>query len=294
MTGHEDVRVLADPQGVLARVRASYSSLPEAERRVADALAVNPEDVVKLPVRALAQQIGVGEATIIRFCRSLGFSGLRDFKLALAAETFAPHRIIHDAISPRDDLTSVVTKVLGSDMQAIADTLAILDMRSFAEAVDAILGASRVELYAIGSSVPVALDAHYRLLRIGLPVTIATDPHMQALSASQLPPGAVALAISHIGRSAEIRTALLRARTAEATTILLTSHAHSPLGEHADIQLVTASPSSTLRPEAVASRIAHLALVDALSVVLAMKRPDQAREWLVRDDAIIAEREIKE
>jgi RpiR family carbohydrate utilization transcriptional regulator len=291
---HDGTKALAEPQGVLARVRANRSSLPEAERRVADALAANPEEIVQLPVRTLAQRIGVGEATIIRFCRSLGFAGLRDFKLALAAETLAPHRIIHDAISPRDDLTDIVTKVFGSDMQAIADTLAILDMSAFARAVDALLSAARIELYAIGSSVPVALDAHYRLLRIGLPVTVATDPHMQALSASQLPPGAVACAISHIGRSAEIRTALSKAREAGAKTILLSSHAHSPLGEHADIQLITASPSSTLRPEAVASRIAHLALIDALSVVLAMKRPDQARAWLVRDDAIIAEREIKE
>lgn len=291
---HDGTKALAEPQGVLARVRASRSSLPEAERRVADALAANPEEIVQLPVRTLAQRIGVGEATIIRFCRSLGFTGLRDFKLALAAETLAPHRIIHDAISPRDDLSDIVTKVFGSDMQAIADTLAVLDMSAFARAVDALLSAVRIELYAIGSSVPFALDAHYRLLRIGMPVTVATDPHMQALSASQLPPGAVAFAISHIGRSAEIRTALTRAREAEATTILLSSHAHSPLGEHADIQLITASPSSTLRPEAVASRIAHLALIDALSVVLAMKRPDQARAWLVRDDAIIAEREIKE
>jgi RpiR family carbohydrate utilization transcriptional regulator len=294
MTAQDLPDVQVEPQGVLARVRASRAALSEAERRVADAVTESPEDAVRIPVRLLAQRIGVGEATIIRFCRSLGFGGLRDFKLALAAETLAPHRIIHDAISPRDDLREIVTKVFGSDMQALADTLAILDAEAFARAVDALLPATRIEFYAIGSSVPVALDAHYRLLRIGLPVTVATDPHMQALSASQLPPGAVAFAISHIGRSAEVRLALVKARGAGATTILLTSHAHTPLNEYADIELITASPSSTLRPEAVASRIAHLALIDALSVALATRRPNQAREWLVRDDAIIAEREITE
>lgn len=280
-------------QGVLARLRSAHGSLSEAERRVADAVEADPEGIVRLPVKGLAARISVSEATIVRFCRSLGYAGLRDLRLALAAETLAPHRLIHEAIAPDDPLAVVVGKVLASDMQAIADTLAMLDMDALERAVDAIVGAPRVELYGIGSSVPVALDAHYRLLRIGLPATVVTDAHMQALSASRLPPGAVAFAVSHTGRSSEIRTALGHARSAGATTVLLTSHTNAPLAAHADIQLVTASPSSALRPEAVSSRIAHLALVDALSVVLGLRNPERARAGLVGDDAIIAEREIK-
>lgn len=287
--------IVADgpPRGVLVRARTLRHSLSEAEQRVVDALQREAAELVQLPVKVLARRIGVSEATVIRCCQSLGYRGLRDLKLALAAETLTPHKVIHQAVGPGDDVRAIAEKVLRSDMQALSDTIDVLDTVALERAVDVLSSASRIELYASGSSAPIALDAYYRLLRIGLPATVVTDPHMQATSAAQLPPGAVAFAVSHIGRTPETRNALLKARAAGATTILLSSYASTPLSRVADILIVTASPESALRPEAGASRIAHLALVDALSVALAVRRPEAAREALLRDDAIIAEREIE-
>ena len=282
------------PRQVAARIRAAYSTLSEAEQQVADAFEADPEAMVNLPVKTLAKRIGVSDATIIRFAQTLGYAGLRQMKLAIAAEALTPHSVIHQAIAPGDDLQTLCSKVLGSNMQALADTMAMVDLAALQRAVDALLGATRIELYGIGSSVPIALDAYYRFLRIGLPVTVVTDPHMQALSASQLPVGSVAFFVSHTGRTAEIRTVMKRAREAGVFCLLLTSYSNTPAGELADIQLITASPNSLLRPEAVSSRIAHLALVDVLSVVMAVYRPELARETLVRDDTIIAEREMLE
>ncbi len=284
----------APAQPMLARLRAIAPSLSEAEQRVANAFARNAVDLIHLPLKTLTEQIGVSDATIIRCCQSLGYRGLRDFKLALAAETLAPHRVIHEAVSPSDDIPTITSKVLRSDMQAIADTLAVIDTDALARAIQALLVATRIECYGIGSSVPIALDAYYRMIRIGLPATIATDPHMQAVSAAHLPPGAVAFAISHTGQSAETYTALQQAKQANATCILLTSYAHTPMSTYADIELITAAPQSALRPEAVAVRITHLCVVDAISVALAMHHPEAARDALMRDEAIIAEREVAE
>jgi RpiR family carbohydrate utilization transcriptional regulator len=187
---------------------------------------------------------------------------------------------------------TITEKVLQADMSALSDTLAVLDHGALEAAVDALLAASRIECYATGSSVPVAVDAYYRLIRLGLPATVVTDPHMQATSAAHLAEGAVALAISHRGRSYETHTALRWAKQAGATCILLTSYDDTPVGRLADIQMVVAAPELSLRPEAVSSRIAHLAIVDALSVALALKQPERTRSALLRDDEIIAEREL--
>lgn len=280
------------PRGVLARLRAAYPSLSGAERRVADAVEGEPEAVLRLPVRALAGRIGVSEATVVRACRSLGFGGLKELKLELAAEVLSPERAVHEAVGPGDDAGAIAEKVLRSDMQAISDTLAVLDAAALEAAVGAMLGASRIEVYGVGSSVPVALDAYYRFLRLGLPATVVTDPHMQATSAAHLPEGAVAFAVSHTGRSFETHAALRQAGRAGARRVLLTSFRNTPIGELADVEIVVASPESALRPEAVSSRIAHLAVVDALSVALAVRRPDASREALLKDDEIIAEREV--
>lgn len=281
------------PEGVMARLRGAGHALPEAEQRVARFFEDRPTEAVRLPVKTLAQRIGVSEATIIRCCRSVGYAGLRDLKFALAAETATPLQAIHEDILPTDSVVTIAQKVLQSDIQAIADTLAVLDGEALERAVAALLAATRIECYGIGSSRPVAMDAYYRFLRIGLPATVVTDPHMQAVSAAQLPPGAVAFAVSHTGRTEETLNALQKAKAAGATCLLLTSYSNTPLGRHADIRLVTAARETAFRTEAVASRIAHLSVVDALYVAVAMRRFDGALEALDRANAIIAERRIR-
>lgn len=290
--GVEAAAPKVSPAGVLARLRSAFPALSESEQQVARFFETNPAEAVRLPIKTIALQIGVSEATIIRCCRSTGYEGLRDLKFALAAETATPLQAIHEDILPADSILTIARKVLQSDIQAIADTLAVLDESELERAVQALLEASRIECYGVGSSRPVAVDAYYRFLRIGLPATVATDTHMQAVSAAQLPPGALAFAVSHTGRTRETLNTLHLAKKAGAVCVLLTSYSNTPLGSHADIQLVTAARETAFRTEAVASRIAHLSVVDALYVACAMRRFDASIEALDRANATIAERRV--
>lgn len=283
---------VSNPRGVLARVNAALPSLGPQERKLADLLVQDPGLVARLPIRELAAQLGVSDATIVRGSQSLGYDGFRSLKLAAAQESSPSEWLVREPVDASDDALAIAKKVFRSDMQAISDTLAVLDEDVLERAVNAILTAPRVEFYGVGSSVPVALDAYYRIVRLGLPATVVTDPHMQAISAAHLPRGSLAFAVSHTGRSVETRAVIQRARNAGATVLLLTSYRNTKLGELADIEIVTATPESALRPEAVSCRIAHLAVVDALSVAVALRRTDSAREALLKDDEIIAEREI--
>lgn len=256
------------PEGVRARLRAGYDALSEAEQRVARRIDERPADVIRLSVRALAEAIGVSEATIIRCCQSLGFAGLRELKLALAVETAVPLHLMREAIQPGDSALTIMHKVLHADIQAIADTLAVLDHEAFERACAVLGDATRIEFYGVGSSISLVTDAYFRFLRIGIPTIAITDPYIQLVSAAQLTPGAVAFAISHSGRSIETLNALRTARSAGATTILLTSHANTPVGEHAAIQLITADRSVTRHHESAARRIAQLSLIDALCMAV--------------------------
>ncbi len=276
-------------EGVQTRLRATAQALTEAERRVARFLEQHAEEAIHLSVQALAQRIQVSEATIIRCCRSLGYQGLRDLKLALAAENMTPFHQIHEDILPDDSVGVVARKVLQSDSQAIADTLAVLDEKLLEQAVEALLRATRIEFYGIGPSMPVALDAYYRFLRIGLPAIVTTDAAMQAVSAANLPPGAVAFAISHSGRARETLNALRNAQSRGAFCILLSSHMHTPLSAYADISLITAARETAFRTEALTSRIAHLSVIDALYVAVALRRPQESLIALERFTNAIAE-----
>lgn len=283
-----EIRVARD--GVVVRVRAGIDALPEAEQRVARFVAERPEDAVRLPVEALAREIGVSKATVVRCCQSLGYQGIRDLKLALATETLVPLQAIHEDVLATDDWGVVARKVLKTSLQAIVDTLATLDEAAFARAGAALLDASRIEFYGIGSSASVASDAGYRFQWIGMPSGAVTDPFMQMVSAAQLPPGAVAFAISHSGRSIDTINAMRTARDAGATCVVLSSHANTPLARLADIRLVTAARETALRTEAQASRLAHLAVLDALYVAVATRRFTESIDALDRVGAIVAKR----
>jgi DNA-binding MurR/RpiR family transcriptional regulator len=272
-------------EGVRARLHTASQALTETERRVAQFFEQHPEETIHLSVQALAQRIQVSEATIVRCCRSLGYQGLRDLKLALAAESLTPLHQIHEDILPEDGVGTIARKVLQSDIQAIADTLAVLDERLLEQAVEALLNASRIEFYGLGSSLPIALDAYYRFMRIGLPATVTTDAAMQAVSASNLPPNSVAFAISHSGRTRGTLSALSRARNAGAFCILLSSHSHTPLSEFANVALITAARETAFRTDALTSRIAHLSVIDALYVAVALRRPQASLAALERSSA---------
>ena len=277
---------------VRARIHAGLPTMSDAERKVAEFMTEQSHSAVRLSAKRLADQVGVSEATVIRFCQTVGFEGFRDLKLELAAETLGTDTVAPSAVKPTDDMATIAAKVFRADVDALTNTHAILDVTKLERAVEMIGEATRLEFYGVGSSVPVALDAYYRFLRLGLPAGIATDPHMQGVSAAHLPAGAVVFAVSHSGRSFETLSSLRWAKRAGARCIVLTSHANTPIGQLADIELVVASVESALRPEAVASRLAHLAVVDVLSVAVAVRRSDRLAADLAKDDAIVAEREI--
>lgn len=278
------------PEGARARVRANYRSLSEGERSVAAFIEQAPEEFVRLSVKSLAARIGVSEATVVRCCQSLGYGGLRELKLALAVETVTPLQVIREEALPTDSALITARKVLRADLQAIADTLVVLDGEALEAVVGAMVAAPRIEFYGVGSSIPVVLDAYYRFLRIGIPTAAVTDPYMQIVSAAQLSPGAVAFAVSHSGRSIETANALQAARRAGAVCVLLTSQANAPIGAHADLQLITADDAPMGSSESVARRIAHLSLIDALYVAVSLRRAPQTDEAVDRIRAALARR----
>jgi RpiR family transcriptional regulator, carbohydrate utilization regulator len=276
-----------------ARVESaiSHNNLFPAERKIAEYIIENPQKTTRFSVQELALEAKASEATIVRFCRALGYSGYKDFKLALASEVRASLLMDEQKeVCPADDVMDITRKVFHSDLQAIADSLEVLDPTEMERAVQALDNASRIELFGVGSSASTALDAYYHLLRLGLPVIIASDPYMQAIVSSQLVPGQVAFAISHSGRTEEVIFALSKAKERGATTIVLTGNNRGEILQFADIRLITATRETIFRSQAMASRIAQLSVVDAIYVNLAMRHYTPASAHLFNADQVLEEK----
>jgi DNA-binding MurR/RpiR family transcriptional regulator len=244
-----------------------------------------------MSVTEVAEAVGVSEASVVRLCQQVGAKGFQDLKIALARDLVEPVKFIHEDVRPGDDVATVIEKVFRSDMQALAETLKVLDPAAMQRAVDIILGADRVEFYGIGSAGPVAVDAYYRMLRIGINCVVSIDSHMQAVGAALAGPHVAVVAISHSGSTKETVDALRLAKQAGAKTICITNYGRSPIQAYADVVLYTAAAETMFRTEAMTSRIAELSIVDALYVCVALANVERSLANIARTaDALSVKR----
>ncbi|WP_245209336.1 MurR/RpiR family transcriptional regulator [Rhizobium sullae] len=262
--------------GMLARIDASCSSLPPTARRIADYISNHAVEVVHMSVTELAERAEASEGSVVALCQQLGARGFQQLKIALARDLVQPVQFIQEDLTREDDVPTVIEKIFRANLQALQDTLNVVDTNQMSRAVTAILNADRVEVYGIGSAAPIAEDANYRLLRIGIESKVVLDSHVQAISASLTGPNVATITVSHSGSTHETIAATRLAKEAGATTICITNFGKSPIQAYCDIILQTMAKETGFRTEAMTSRIAQLAIVDALISCLALASYEKA------------------
>ena len=281
---------VAVPDGVRHRLEAIRPRLAPTAQRIADYVLNNAADVVHMSVTEVAERAGASEGSVVGLCQQIGARGFQQLKIGLARDLVQPVQFIHEDLARGDDVGTVATKIFNSGMQAMQDTLRVIDTVALGRAVKAILAARRVEIYGIGSAAPIAEDANYRLLRIGIESKSVIDSHVQAISASLTGRDVAVLTVSHSGSTHETVAATRLAKQAGATTICITNYGKSPLHAHADIVLHTMARETQFRTEAMTSRIAQLAIVDALIACLALATYDRAVDTIARTFEVLADK----
>lgn len=269
---------------VLATLRGVLPNLSPSEARVARSAIDDPAGTAASTIGELARRCDTSETTVIRLCRTIGFAGYPEFRLALAGAAAAnsDDEYLSGEILPDDTTEQVVRKVTGADSLAITETAKHVSIASLDEAARAIGAAGRIDLFGAGASSFVAQDMQYKLHRIGLTSHCFADPHSAISSAALLGAGDVAIGLSHTGTTTDTLRYLEVARDNGATTIAITNHPKAPIGKRADIVVTTAALETTYRSGAMASRIAQLTLVDVLFVLVAQQRVDAAKDALRR------------
>ena len=255
-------------------LRSLLPSLTPKLAIVAEEILADPAMVVRLSVSELAQRTGTSMSTIVRLCQELGLRGFQDLKLRLAAEGTATG---FEGPLDIDDRESVLSKILASTVDAISHTQHTLDKASFHQVAERLLNARTIIFLGAGASAAVAFDAAFRFRTLGLRAEFHSDSHMQLTAARFLRPGDVAMAISHSGSTRETLTAIEAASSGGAHTAAITTFARSPLAGSVDNALLAGGTESEFRIAAVSSRLAHLAVIDALFIAVAGLRPERAR-----------------
>jgi RpiR family carbohydrate utilization transcriptional regulator len=263
---------------LLARINGALPSLSKAETKVARYLLDHSEELVHQTITEVAKEAGVAEATVLRFVRTFGFKGFQDLKIHLARELVPAIATIHEDLEENDPPAAILRKVFAGHIQALNDTLGIVDKEEFKRAVDALARAEKILIIGVGTSGPIAVDAFNKFFRLGLTCYCQTDSHLQVMMGALLSSSDVALAISHSGSTKDPIETLNACKEAGATTICITNNSLSPITRVADIKLFTASRETKFRHEALASRIAQTAIINGLYVALSFRDLERSIE----------------
>ncbi|WP_067934098.1 MurR/RpiR family transcriptional regulator [Alicyclobacillus kakegawensis] len=263
-------------QRSLTMIASVYPSLSKAEQKVADAVLGDAETTVYSSVTDLAEKAGVGETTVIRFCRKLGYRGFQEFKLAVAQDLVSPSQHVHGRIEDSDDVRTMAEKITAHNTQTLQDTHSLLQEVELEKASEALIRCRRVMFFGVGSSGITAADAKYRFMRLGFDAHCASDAHVIAMSASLATPEDVVVGITTSGSTKDLVDAVEIAKQNGAYVICITHHARSPVTQYADAILLGAAKETPLQGGAFSSKLAQIHVLDILSTVVAMRNRESA------------------
>ncbi|HEX6707349.1 MAG TPA: glucokinase [Albitalea sp.] len=256
---------------LLDRVRSAADGLSPAERRVANFVLDNPRSVLNDPIAVIAQGAEVSQPTVIRFCRSLGFQGLADFKLKLGSGLTGTLPVQRTQVRRQDGIADLCAKVLDNTISAIVQFRESLNVEAVDKAIALLREARRVEFYAMGNSTVVALDAQHKLFRFRIPSVAHTDASMHTMAAELLGPNDLAVFISSSGQPPELSRAAAQALERGASVIAVTA-SQSPLARKSTVCIAVDHSEDSSSFVSMISRILHLLVMDMMSVGLAVRR----------------------
>lgn len=264
----------SESSNTLLLISSIYQSLSKAEQKVADVVQNDAENTVYSSITDLAESAEVGETTVIRFCRKLGFHGFQEFKLAIAQDLVSPSQQVYGKIEEDDEIGVMSSKITANNMNTLQDTDQLLKSSDLHRVTDVLISGRRVFFFGVGSSGLTATDAQYRFMRLGFDAHCAVDSHVIAMNCSLVGEGDIVFGISTSGSTKDLVDAIRIAKENGAFVICLTNHARSPITSYADAVLLAAAKESPLQGGAFSSKIAQIHVLDILSTIVSIKRRD--------------------
>lgn len=270
-------------ESVLTKLRQERDTFTRAEKKIADYILAHKFNVQYMTITELAAKCGVAEATLTRFCRTLGCGGFIEFKLSLAKDstlslTTDEAAAMKAAIKPTDSMDEMCRKLYNADWEALSRTYQQIDLEKVSLAVDYIQQASRVYCCGQGGSSILAMEAWGRFITVTNKVQCVQDSHMQAMSVSLLEPDDVILYFSFSGATKDLMDVALLAAQAKARLLLVTRSPTVPAAAMADVVLLCGAVEGPLQMGSVAAKISQLYIVDVLFNEYCRRTPEKTKQ----------------
>jgi len=282
---------MAINDNILIKIRDMKESLTPVEKMVAEYVLANLEEIPHLSIKNLAIASKTSDASVLRFCKSLGYTGYRSFIVSISASIGSMDEEQKDQytdIQPGDELTTIIANICHNNSKSIEDTLSIIERKEISRAVDLLIKCNRIVFFGIGASGLVCMDAEQKFSRINKMCHAYTDGHSQLTAATLLSSNDVAFFVSNSGDTNDILETLETAKKNRAHTIALTRYNKSELATKSDIVLSISTPEISIRSGAMGSRIAMLTVIDILFAGVASAEYQNVKKYLTKTHNILS------
>lgn len=244
----------------MEQVQNLFINLPRQEKKVARVTLQKPELVRRMNITELANQAGVGVATVSRFTKRVGCKNFADFKLALVTPD-TMQRESEQNVSTPNDIHNYYQKIL-------AETMAMFSTKQLRQAANLIHGAKRVYVFGIGSSGYNAQEFAQRLMRMGKPAFAMTESNMMTIASATMQDNDIVIALSVSGSTPEVCSAVRDSRKNGATIIAVTAFKNSLLGKMSDLLFQIKSTELVGDYDFINSQFAVTYVIDMLTQML--------------------------
>ena len=275
---------------LIRQIESRYDELSRAEAQVAAWILANPRRCADLSIGELATQCNVSDPTVVRFCRSMGLGGYRDFRAKLASTLHHPENYLHQDVGEHDTPALALNKVIDNAIKGLIELRNHTSNMPFDEAVALMTQAKQLTFVGLGASGYVARDAKHKFFRLGKPCSTALDAQSILQYAAIAEPGDLFVAVSHTGSWPELVNSMQLATDRGAGVLALTEP-YSALSNKATVTLPCYASEDANLFTPMSSRLNHLALLDALQVALALSLGDSGKNKLrLAKDALTRQR----
>ncbi len=268
----------------LDRVCAMKTMATNKERKLIEGLEqIEPDELVYMSITELASRLNVAEATVVRFCKKLGYNGFQDFKLSLSKEL---------GTALRSDVSSVVKRIAQQMTDAITETSYSLQYDKCQEIAKLIAGANRIGAFGVGNSSVTAMEIGNVLARIGINVIVTPDPHMQAMIASNMTDRDLLILISVSGSTKDIIDVAEIAKANGVKIVVITCYDRSPLAKLGDYVLFSTRREAAHEGGSISTIVSISFIVNVLYNAIYETLGDEARDRALRTASAVANKSI--
>lgn len=274
-------------------IRDKYEDFSKAYKKISDYILSNPQDLIKSTAIDISKRCGVSSASIVRFAKYIGFSGLDELKISIASKNYDDSKNnINPIISSNDNIYELCDKLMLLIKSSNEDFFYQLDKNLLKKSFDIIRKSKSIYILGIGASSLPAYDLFHKLKRVNFNAFFYEDTHLNAEVFNYIGDKDLVIAFSYSGRTKEIIYPVKIAVSKKTPVITITRKKKNPLSSIADIPITVPNNEKLTRIGAITSKYSSLIISDLLYLGCIQKDFDNIKKNLI-ETSILA-RELKE